>query len=189
MLGYAATGRFRTTSLPVAGRAHHENIDWWQYVASMPEPRVLVLQDVDENRGAGALLGEIHANIALAFHCAGYVTDGAVRDLPAVEALGFPLFAGNVAVSHMYAHVCDYGNPVEIGGLTVMPGDLVHGDRHGVHIIPLSIASIIPAMVAQLREEERDLKKLCKSLRFSLKQLDRKLRCVPRNVFELPLTG
>ena len=61
----------------------------------------------------GALVGELHAVIGLALNCVGYVTNGSVRDLPAVEALGFHLFAGSVAVTHQYAHVSEYGEPVE----------------------------------------------------------------------------
>jgi regulator of RNase E activity RraA len=163
------------------------NMNWWRYVASMPEPRVLVIEDVDEEPGAGALVGELHAVIGLALHCIGYVTNGAVRDLTAVEALGFHLFAGSVAVSHKYAHVCEFGVPVEIGGLKVFPGDLVHGDRHGVHTIPLSIASDVPAMASQILSEERELKEFCRSPQFSLQGLDEKLGMLPGDGLETHL--
>jgi 4-hydroxy-4-methyl-2-oxoglutarate aldolase len=180
MLGYAATGRMRSTSAPVYGRAYHENMNWWRYVTSIPEPRIMVVQDVDEKPGAGALVGELHALIGLAIQCIGYVTNGSVRDLPAVEALGFHLFSKSVAVSHMYAHISDSGEPVEIGGLKIRPGDLIHGDRHGVHLIPLSIASEIPAMAAEILREERELREFCRSPRFSLRRLDKKLQSVSR---------
>lgn len=187
MLGYAATGRVRTTSAPVSGRAYHENMSWWRYVASMPAPRVMVLEDVDDQPGAGALVGELHATIGLALNCIGYVTNGSVRDLPAVEELGFHLFAGSLAVSHMYAHVSQYGKPVEIGGLKIQPGDLIHGDRHGVHTIPLSIAAEIPKVASQIRNEERELKEFCQSRRFSLERLDKKLQELPGDGFEMLL--
>jgi 4-hydroxy-4-methyl-2-oxoglutarate aldolase len=188
MLGYAATGRMRSTSAPVYGRAYHENMNWWRYVTSIPEPRIMVVQDVDEKPGAGALVGELHALIGLAIQCIGYVTNGSVRDLPAVEALGFHLFSKSVAVSHMYAHISDYGEPVEIGGLKIRPGDLIHGDRHGVHLIPLSIASEIPAMAAEILREERELREFCRSPRFSLRTLDKKLQHLPGDGVELPLS-
>lgn len=66
LLGYAVTGRMRSSTPPVVGRAYHENMSWWRYVASFPEPRVMVVEDVDENPCAGALVGELHAVIALA---------------------------------------------------------------------------------------------------------------------------
>lgn len=187
MLGYAATGSIRTTSAPIAGRAYHENMNWWRYVASIPAPRVLVLEDVDERPGAGALVGEIHATIARALECVGYVTNGSVRDLPAVEELGFHLFAGSLAVSHMYAHVSGYGKAIEIGGLKVQPGDLIHGDRHGVQTIPLSVAAEIPKVACQIRKEERELKELCQPGRFSLERLDKKLEQLPGDGFEVLL--
>lgn len=187
MLGYAATGRMRSTSPPVYGRAYHENINWWQYVASIPEPRIMVVEDADETPGAGALVGELHALIGGALNCVGYVTNGAVRDLPAVEALGFHLFAGSVAVSHMYAHISEYGTPVEIGGLKISPGDLIYGDLHGVQSIPLSIAADIPKMAADILREEHEIRELCQSPRFSLQRLDEKLQDLPGGGYEIVL--
>ena len=167
MLGYAVTGRIRSTASPVRGRAYHENINWWGYVASIPKPRVMVLEDLDDIPGAGTLLGELHAVIGTALDCVGYVSNGSVRDLPAVEALGLHVFAGGIAVSHMYAHICEYGEPVEIGGLQIHPGSLIHGDRNGVHCIPLSIASEIPKMAAQILTEEDEFKEFHRSPRRS----------------------
>jgi 4-hydroxy-4-methyl-2-oxoglutarate aldolase len=187
MLGYAVTGRMRSTTAPVSARAYHMNMGWWRYVASIPEPRVMVIEDMDEKPGSGALVGELHAVIALKLNCIGYVTNGSVRDLAAVEALGFHLFAGNATVSHMYAHVCDYGAPVEIGGLKILPGDLIHGDRNGVHKIPLAIASDIPKMASEILREERELKKFCGSPRFSLQSLDEKLENLPGDGSEVHL--
>lgn len=176
MLGYAVTGRIRTSSAPMRGRCYYDRIDWWNYVASIPGPRVMVLQDCDHRPGIGALVGEIHAAIGMALNCVGYVTNGAVRDLPAVEAQGFHLFAGSVAVSHAYAHIVEMGDPVELGGLKIMPGDLIHGDRHGVHTIPLSIASEVPAAAERLLNRERELMEFCRSPRFSLADLSEILR-------------
>ncbi len=171
MLGYAVTGRVRTSSAPMRGRCYYDRIDWWNYVASIPGPRVMVLQDCDHKPGVGALVGEVHAAIGLALNCVGYVTNGAVRDLAAVEAQGFHLFSGGVAVSHAYAHIVDMGEPVELGGLKILPGDLIHGDRHGVHTIPLSIAAEVPDMAAKLVAEERELIEFCRSPRFSIANL------------------
>ena len=189
MLGYAVTGRMRSTSAPVAGRGYHENMNWWRYLASIPEPRVMVVEDADENPGVGALVGELHAAIGQALHCVGYVTNGSVRDLDAVEALGFQLFAGNPAVSHMYAHITEFGGPVELGGVKISPGDLMHGDRHGVHIIPLLAASQIHRMAEQILLEERELKEFCRSPRFSLDALERKFQQLPGDGFEMPVNG
>ena len=79
-------------------------------------------------------------------HCVGVVTNGSVRDIPAARSAGFHYFAGSVAVSHGYVHIVDFGQPVEIGGLKVASGELLHGDLHGVQSVPLSIAPQLPAV-------------------------------------------
>ncbi len=176
MLGYAATARFRSSTPPVSGRCYHDRMDWWSYLASVPAPRVMVIQDADHSPGTGALVGEIHAAIGQALRCVGHVTNGAVRDLPAVEAMGFHLFASSVAVSHSYAHIVEFGEPVEIGGLKISPGDLIHGDLHGVHVIPLSVAAELPQIAAEIRRQEGELVEFCRSSRFSLEELSHRLR-------------
>jgi regulator of RNase E activity RraA len=81
------------------------------------------------------------------------------------------MFAGNVSVSHAYSHVFDFGCPVEVGGLKVRPGDLIHGDCHGVQTVPLEIASQVPAMARRIRERRQYLIGLRRSADFSLEKL------------------
>jgi regulator of RNase E activity RraA len=176
MVGYAATARIRTVSAPMSQRCYYDRMDWWNYVASLPEPRAMVLQDVDHNPGLGAFVGEIHAAIGVALNCVGCVTNGAVRDLPAVGAMGFQLYASRTSVSHAYAHIIDFGEPVEIGSLKISSGDLLHGDRHGVVNIPLSIAAEIPREAAKIRSEESELVQFCRSPAFSLQELAGRIR-------------
>jgi regulator of RNase E activity RraA len=181
MLGYAVTARVRTSSAPMKARCYFDRMDWWSYVESAPGPRVVVLQDIDHTPGLGALVGEIHATIGQALNCAGCVTNGAVRDLAAVESLRFPLFSRRVSVTHAYAHIVDFGNPVEIGGLVFQPGDLVHGDRNGVHIIPREIAGAVPDMVRRIQQQEGELTRFCRSDAFSLEELSARMRPVAKN--------
>jgi 4-hydroxy-4-methyl-2-oxoglutarate aldolase len=181
MIGYAVTGRIRTSSPPMSGCCYYDRMDWWSYVASLPEPRVMVIEDVDRTPGVGALVGEIHAVIAQAMNCVGCVTNGAVRDLVATEALGFHLFAGSVAVSHSYAHIIDFGGPVNLSGLIIRPGDLIHGDRHGVHTIPLEIAERVPEIARQIQNEERELIAFCRSRDFSLQELSYRMGLISKD--------
>lgn len=175
MLGYAVTAQARTSFPPISGRYYHNNMDWWRYVETIPEPRVLVIQDVDENRGAGALAGELHAAIGGALHCTGVVTNGAIRDLPQLNKMGFHGFAGCVMVSHSYAHIGSFGEPVEVGGLMISPGDLLHGDLHGVHTIPLSIGPELIDMVQEVLRNEHDFVQFCASPEFSMQKLSERL--------------
>ena len=74
---------------------------------------------------------------------AGLITSGAARDLDQVEALHFPCFADGVICAHGYCHIPDINVPVRVGGVTVHPGDLLHGDRNGVTTVPHEIAAAV----------------------------------------------
>lgn len=178
MVGYAVTGRIRSSVPPMQGRCYYDRMDFWRYVATIPAPRVIVLQDVDPQPGLGAFVGEIHATIGQALECAGYVTNGAVRDLPQVQALGFQLFSGCVSVSHAYAHLAQFGEAVEVGGQRISPGDLLHGDLHGVQVIPEEIVAQIPPEAERILRTEDSLKAFCRSADFSLDALEQKLQQV-----------
>jgi len=171
MVGYAATARLRSGEPPIAGRTYEDRTDWWNSILQVPPPRIVVLEDLDKPPGVGAFLGDMHAAILRALGCVGYVTDGAVRELPRVRALELHLFAGNVAVSHAYAHIFDFGATVKVGGLEVHPGDLLHGDRHGLLTVPTKIASEIPAVAAKLQQAEQRVIDFCRSKEFSVDQL------------------
>ena len=151
---------------PIEGLAYVDRDDWWEQFLAIPPPRVLVVEDVPGGAASGSILGDVHANIYRALGCAGIVTNGAVRDLPALRRLGFPVFASHVSVSHAYAHVVEVGAPVTVGGLQVHTGDLLHGDRHGVLSIPLKVAPELPAIAA--RAEDRGAEAIiafCRSTR------------------------
>jgi regulator of RNase E activity RraA len=171
MVGHAVTLKLRGSSPPVGQQAYRGSTDWWEYVLSVPAPRVVVVEDVSSRPGLGALLGEVHVNILLNLGCVGAVTNGAVRDLPAVERLKFPFFAGCLSVSHSYVHVVGAGQPVVVGGLAIESGDLVHGDLHGIQTIPPGIAAGLPAAAARITARERDLIALCRSPAFTLERL------------------
>jgi 4-hydroxy-4-methyl-2-oxoglutarate aldolase len=88
MVGYAATARIRTAEPPMEGQNYIERRDWLNYILTIPEPRVVVLEDMDDPPGLSSLIGEMHANILNTLGCAGVVTNGAVRGLPTSRAQG-----------------------------------------------------------------------------------------------------
>ena len=174
--GYAVTGRVRTSAPPIANLCYYNRLDFWEYVASLPAPKVVVVQDADRIPGTGALFGEIHARIAGALGCIAYVTNGTVRDLPGIRDAGFQCFASGTSVSHSYAHVVEFGEPVEIGGLKILSGDLLHGDCHGVLKVPKEIAEQLPDAVAHVTARESKLIKACAARDFSIRKLEELLK-------------
>ncbi len=171
MVGYAATARLRSGQPPMVGSSFRDRGDFWNSILEIPAPRILVLEDKDNPPGRGAFVGDMHSAILKALGCIGYVTNGAVRELPSVRAIGIQLFAGSVAVSHAYAHIFDVGAAITVGGMEVRPGELLHGDRHGVLAIPAEIATAIPAVATEIQRAEQNVIDFCRSSAFSVAKL------------------
>lgn len=171
MVGYAVTARLRSGEPPMKGGTFSDRSDLWNKVLEFPAPRILVLEDMDDPPGRGAFTGDVHSAILRALGCVGYVTNGAVRELPGVRGQGMQMFAGSVVVSHAYAHIFDVGVPVTVGGLEINPGDLLHGDGHGIVAVPLETAPSIPSVAAQLRQSEQKVMDFCRSSSFSVAKL------------------
>jgi regulator of RNase E activity RraA len=171
MVGFAATIKIRGSEPPMVGGIYPDRTDWWDYILSVPAPRVIVVQDCTARPGMGSLLGAVHTNIVRTLGCVGAVTNGSVRDIPALESLAFPVFAGSICVSHAYIHIVEKGGAVEIGGLKIKSGDLLHGDMHGVQCIPIDIAARVPAAASKITRREQEVVALCRSSEFSLKKL------------------
>lgn len=156
MVGYAVTCKAVASKPRDRQAGYGSTDDFYEYLLTVPAPRVMVIEDLDDPPGVGSWWGEMHATQAQAFGCVGSVTNGGVRDLAEVEAIGFRLFAQHTIVSHAYCHIVEFGKPVRVGGLTVASGDLLHGDMHGVHQLPLQIAEKLPAAARAKRDGEFD---------------------------------
>jgi 4-hydroxy-4-methyl-2-oxoglutarate aldolase len=182
MAGYAVTVQIRTASPPIKGSRYFEQADWWDSFEAVPMPRILVIEDVDRSPGVGSLVGEVHAHIFNTLGVQGIVTNGAVRGLPVMEAMGIRLFSGSVSVSHAYAHIVAIGKPVRVGSLEVNPGDLLHGDRHGIVNVPRAVAAQLPGIAARQQNADRKVIELCASSDFSISELKRAIQegnCLP----------
>ena len=171
LVGYAATIRVRTSDPPMEGDSYYYRLDWLEHLLSVPAPRVLVVQDMDRHPGLGSFIGDVHANILRALGCEGVVTNGAVRNVEAARALKLQMFVGNLSVSHAFAHLFDFGGVVEVGQMQVRPGDLLHGDRHGLQTVPIEIAQKVPPVVRRMKGEELEIIELCQSGAFTLEKL------------------
>ena len=170
LVGHAVTALIRAEPQPLQGH-RASTFAWWDYVLSIPAPRVIVVHDLDDPRGQGAQWGEVQANIHRALGAVGVVTDGSVRDLDEVRALGFQFAAAHVSVSHAYVHMVDFGLPIKVGGLWVKPGDLVHADQHGVVTIPPDLAPKIAEAVGRVEADERQIIACCQARDFSVEKL------------------
>jgi len=167
IVGYAATATIMAEQ-PAAGTRTASRHNYWEFVVSLPAPRIAVIQDLDQPVAIGSFWGEVNGNIHRALGCVGTITNGGVRDLDEVRALGFQMLASAAIVSHAYVHLVDFGTPVKVGGIVVHPGDLIHADKHGAILIPHEIAREIPAAAAEVERIERRIIDFCQSSEFSV---------------------
>ena len=170
VVGYAVTAVIRAEHPAPEGK-RASTFAWWDYIQTIPAPRIIVMHDLDLPRGQGAYWGEVQANIHKALGCVGVVTDGSVRDLDEVGKLGFQFCAAHVSVSHANVHLVDFGIPVKVGGVWITPGDLLHGDQHGVVVIPHEIAERIPEAAERVAADEQRIIQVCQAEGITLERL------------------
>lgn len=106
------------------------------YVASLPEPKVVVVQDLDSPAVVGSFWGEVNATLHRALGCSGTITDGAIRDVDEMCTAGFKALARRLCVGNAHVVPVRWNCEVEVFGCKVTPGQLVHGDKHGFIAVP-----------------------------------------------------
>ena len=173
IIGYAVTSQTRA-AFPTEGGGPDLAPDYYRYVAAQPGPKIAVGQDLDDPPGLGAQFGEVNATIHKKLGCVGHITDGCPRDLDEVHALGFAMFGLNPCVSHAYVRLVDFGKPVQLAGVEVRPGDLLHADKHGVCIIPAEIADRLADACREVERLERPLLDICRADDFDLEEYIRR---------------
>ena len=104
-----------------------------------------------------AVWGEIMTHSAMQRGVAGLVLDGAIRDVAAIRALGFPAYCR--AVVPRGPHKGFGGTidaPIACGGVSVAPGDLVVGDDDGIAVVPLADVEKVLAAAAKAEAREQE---------------------------------
>jgi regulator of RNase E activity RraA len=156
IVGFARTVTFKAKDAVPLGQAGYmqKRLDYLDYVAAPPRPGIMVMEDLDgEYVGYGAFWGEVQSNVHKALGCLGVVTNGSIRDIPMI-APGFQMLAGSIVPSHAYVHVVDFGMEVNVHGMAVRSGDLVHADRHGAAIVPIDKIDAMKAALDALSARE-----------------------------------
>jgi regulator of RNase E activity RraA len=175
LAGYAVTAQVETMT-QTEPRDNRRFLELYQLVQQSPKPAVVVLQEIGAFPSYAAHCGEIMATFFTRLGAVGLVSDCGVRDLPEVRAMGFHYFARGAVASHAYFRIVRAGVPVQILGLEVRPGDILHGDENGLISVPAGLETRLPEAVAQVRSTERGLMDWIKGPRFNLEGwLDRKV--------------
>jgi len=136
MVGFAVT----VVIQPGEGSHPQNNPKAWpqyrEYIASVPGPKIVVVQDLDKPTLYGAFWGEVNSNIHRSLGCVGTIIDGGIRDLDEMNNAGFKALARGMCIGHAASCPVRWGIEVEVFGCKIQPGQLIHADKHGFLAVP-----------------------------------------------------
>ena len=156
MVGYAVTATARSTVPgPPGSRSGFATL--FQTLKAASKPAILVFKDVGPDRRRSCHFGDMMATSAAKLGAIGLVTDGGVRDLSTVRAMGFHYFAAGATPAHGNYEIVEVDLDIMVGGTLVSPGSLIHADENGVGVFPAGVTADLlqAARVVQEREAER----------------------------------
>ena len=134
MVGYAATSKSAAPRRPPRAAAYLDRTDWWDYILSLPAPRVVVVQDISTKPGLGSLLGAVHMNILRALDCVGRSRTAPCATSRPPRALDFTISRAAFRFRTRTCISSKSGEPVEMGGLRINPAICSTGTaRRSVH--------------------------------------------------------
>ena len=170
MCGYAVTAQVETVTdmHPTEERTF---LELFKAVADSPRPSVVAFQEIGGHGDYAAHCGEVMATIFTRLGAVGLVSDCGVRDVPEVRALRFHYFARGSVVSRASFRIVRVGVPIQVHGLAINPGDLLHGDENGLLKIPHTALDSLLEAVEVVRAKERKLMESVRAPGFSVDQL------------------
>lgn len=153
-VGYAVTCTVDSTTESREGIGFNS---LYELLEKAPTPAIVVMQDVGTDRLHSCHAGEVMSTRMKSLGAIGILTDGGLRDVREVGALGgFQYFCAGLVVSHGNPICVSVGDVVTISGMTVRPGDLLHGDVNGVVHIPDECAADVAAVAYSTWERENE---------------------------------
>ena len=173
MVGYAVTAQVETMTEAV--RDWNMFLALYEAVRQCPKPAIVAFQEVGPHPDYAVHCGEVMATILQRLGAEGLVSDCAVRDIPEVRAMHFRYFARGAAASHAYFRIVRVAVPIQVQGLDIRPGDLLHGDENGLIVVPTETLDKLPAAVEAVRTKERTLMEFVRGPDFTVEGLRKRI--------------
>ncbi|ASJ74219.1 RraA family protein [Granulosicoccus antarcticus] len=177
MVGFARTARIAGLEAPVESKEviRERRLNYFRHMADGPRPAIAVIEDMDYPHCVSAWWGEVHTTVHKGLGLNGALTNGVMRDLGDLQA-GFPVVAGSIGPSHAFVHVREIGIPVQVMGITVATGDLVHADRHGALVIPTEVIAELEAAILKMQGSEHLILGPAREPGFNIEKLEKAWR-------------
>jgi len=156
IVGYAVTAQIAAIEPPTEAVSviRERRMSYYKAMSENVKPSIAVVEDLDYPNCIGAFWGEVNTTIHKGFGMSGALTNGVMRDLGDM-AEGFPVVAGSIGPSHGFVHVRSVNQPINIFGMNINSGDLVHADRHGAVVVPTDVIDDLEASILKMQQTER----------------------------------
>lgn len=156
IVGYAVTAQIAANEPPTEAVSviRERRMSYYKAMSENVKPSIAVVEDLDYPNCIGAFWGEVNTTIHKGFGMSGALTNGVMRDLGDM-AEGFPVVAGSIGPSHGFVHVRSVNQPINIFGMNIKSGDLVHADRHGAVVVPTDVIDDLEASILKMQQTER----------------------------------
>ena len=173
IVGFARTAKIAGLAPPTepAEVIKARRLEYFRSMAGGAGPTAAVVEDVDFPNCIAGWWGEVHVAVHKGLGLAGAVTNGVMRDLDVYDE-GFPVLAGSVGPSHGFVHCVEIGTPVNIFGMRVAQGELIHADRHGALVIPSEVIPELKAAIDTVIEREAIILGPARSSDFDIEKLE-----------------
>ena len=167
--GYVKTAKISGKNKPL-DNATEIRTSYYKYIAEIPKPSIVLIEDIDNPEGFGAFWGEVNSAIHLGLGVKGLITNGVVRDLDQ-WANGFAALAGSIGPSHAYTQVIEYSSEINIYGMQANDSDIIHFDKHGAVIIPKEVVQLLPSIIEKQMNKEAVILEAARSPDFNINKL------------------
>ena len=156
IVGYAVTAQIAAIepSTEAVSVIRERRMSYYKAMSENVKPSIAVVEDLDYPNCIGAFWGEVNTTIHKGFGMSGALTNGVMRDLGDM-AEGFPVVAGSIGPSHGFVHVRSVNQPINIFGMNIKLGDLVHADRHGAVVVPTDVIDDLETSILKMQQTER----------------------------------
>lgn len=143
-------------------------------MSKRPEPSIWVVKTMGSRPDHECVLGDGMAKALFASGCVGAVTDGGVRDVKGLLTIPFAAYARGTTIHHCALRFQSFNQPVEVGGIWVRAGDVIHANCEGVIRVPRACLEALPGKAVRMSAFERDAH--CVLRRTDLEPFEKKRR-------------
>ncbi len=176
VIGIARTAKIKASgpSSLTPDEASNLRVKYYEYIAHKPLNQEVrnfcVIEDTDWPKIIGSFWGEVNVSIHKGLGLAGTLTNGLLRDLDEIDK-NYMVLASAIGPSHAYVHVVEFGVDVNICGLNIKDGDIIHADQHGAIKVPSESLEMLPRAIQFMQKKESHIIEASKKDDFDIEKL------------------